>query len=66
MKKIENIPLFSIIVPAYQCGNLIDEAIQSVLCQSEGSFEVIVIDDCSLDNTWDKMQELGAEVTPKS
>lgn len=63
MKKIENLPLFSVIIPAYQCGSLIDEAVQSVLCQSEEDFEVIIIDDCSLDNTWKKIQELADQDT---
>ena len=44
-------PLFSVIVPSYNRGGFIRTAIDSVLGQTFRSFEVLVIDDGSTDNT---------------
>jgi glycosyltransferase involved in cell wall biosynthesis len=43
--------LFSIIVPMFNRENLIQRAINSCLTQSHNSFEVIVVDDRSTDNS---------------
>jgi glycosyltransferase involved in cell wall biosynthesis len=42
---------FSIIIPAYNRGNLIVTTIQSALNQAISNFEVIIVDDGSTDNT---------------
>jgi len=44
---------FIIIVPVYNAGEWIARCIDSILLQDYGSYELIVIDDCSTDNTWD-------------
>ncbi|WP_276367526.1 glycosyltransferase family 2 protein [Chryseolinea sp. H1M3-3] len=46
-------PLISIIVPTFNRADLIGETIQSVLNQSYNHWELIVIDDGSVDNTED-------------
>lgn len=43
--------LISIIMPAYNSENTISESIQSVLNQTYKNFELIVVNDCSSDNT---------------
>ena len=43
---------FSIIMPAYNVEDSIEESINSVLNQTYSNFELIIIDDCSTDNTY--------------
>jgi len=49
-------PDISVIVPTYNRAHLVAEAINSVLAQTLGSLEVIVIDDGSTDNTLEVLQ----------
>lgn len=49
--------LVSVIMPAYNCGDFIGIALDSVINQSYKNWEVIVVDDCSTDNTADVVQE---------
>lgn len=51
MSDAEQDCLVSILLPAYNSRHLIGTAIQSVLQQTQGRFELIVIDDCSTDDT---------------
>lgn len=44
-------PILDVIVPCYNVEEYIAEALESLLDQSFQSFEIIVIDDASLDNT---------------
>lgn len=46
-------PLISIVMPAYNAENTIKDAIQSVINQTYRNWELIIVDDCSKDNTCD-------------
>lgn len=43
--------LVSIIMPSYNTGQYISKAVQSVLNQTYKNWELIIVDDCSTDNT---------------
>lgn len=43
--------LVSIITPTYNCGKFIAETIKSVQNQTYKNFEMIIVDDCSVDDT---------------
>lgn len=43
--------LVSIIMPSYNTGKYISETIKSVLAQTYSNWELLIVDDCSTDNT---------------
>lgn len=45
------LPLVSVIMPSYNGGKYIKEAIESVLAQTYENFELLIIEDCSTDNS---------------
>lgn len=54
---------FSIIVPAYNVEKYIEEAIKSVLAQEFEDYELILIDDCSTDNTKNILEKYKSKTT---
>jgi glycosyltransferase involved in cell wall biosynthesis len=50
-------PKHSIIVITYNQEHLIGRAIDSLLCQKDHVYEIIISDDCSTDNTWKVIQK---------
>ena len=53
--------LVSIIMPSYNTGRFIKETIESVLAQSYPVWELIIVDDCSTDNTDDVVNQYLAD-----
>ena len=47
----KTIPAISIIIPMYNAGKFIGECLDSILAQTLDDYEVIVVDDCSKDNS---------------
>jgi teichuronic acid biosynthesis glycosyltransferase TuaG len=48
---MEKNPSVSVVIPAYNAEKYISDAIESVLCQSYKDFELLVVNDCSTDDT---------------
>jgi glycosyltransferase involved in cell wall biosynthesis len=54
--------LVSAIVPTYNRGYIVGNAIESILSQTYDKVEVIVVDDGSTDNTQEKLKEYGDRI----
>ena len=52
-------PLFSIVIPTYNRADLILETLQTVFDQSFTDFEIIVVDNCSEDNSLELLSPLA-------
>lgn len=51
-------PLVSVLIPAYNHENYIQETIESIINQTYPNIELIILDDGSKDKTWEKITEL--------
>lgn len=52
-------PKVSIIMPAYNAQEFIEQAIDSALKQTEENIEIVIVDDCSTDSTVDIIQSFS-------
>lgn len=61
MAQIGDMPLVSVIMPSYNATDYIEEAIRSVQAQTVKNWELLVIDDCSRDETCQIVRRMAAE-----
>lgn len=57
-------PLVSVIMPVYNAGEFLVEAIESILNQTYRYLELIIVDDASIDNSWNIISRY-AKLYPK-
>jgi hypothetical protein len=63
-RPVTDVPLFSVIIPAFNRTHVIGNAVDSVLAQSDKDYEIIVVDDSSTDETRDLLiAAYGEKVT---
>lgn len=53
-------PLVSVVMPVYNAGRFLPEAIDSVIAQTYTHWELVAIDDASTDGSWDVLQGYAA------
>jgi len=56
------LPKVSVVIPSYQAGRFIREAVDSVLHQSYKDYEIIIVDDGSTDNTKEVLASYGDRI----
>lgn len=52
--------LVSIITPSWNCADFIEETIKSIQSQTYTNWELLIQDDCSIDNTWEIVEQFAA------
>src|ERR687886_65993 len=57
----EELPLVSIVVPAYNHADYLAEAIESILAQDYPNIELLVLDDGSIDNTREVLERYAGQ-----
>jgi glycosyltransferase involved in cell wall biosynthesis len=55
------VTVVSVIVPCFNHARFLPEAVASILSQSHSDLELILVDDCSSDNSWDLMKSFAAK-----
>ena len=58
VEPLDNPPLVSVVITSYNHEDFIIKAIESVLNQDYPKLELIVVDDCSTDNSWERINEV--------
>lgn len=59
----DDMPLVSVVMPVYNSSRFLRQAIESVLAQTYQNIELIILDDCSTDNSLQIMREYEEQDT---
>jgi teichuronic acid biosynthesis glycosyltransferase TuaG len=54
--------LISIIMPLFNSDRFVEETLESVLAQTYGKWELVVVDDCSTDSSYEKVEAFSRRV----
>ncbi|PIF11118.1 glycosyltransferase family 2 protein [Janthinobacterium sp. 13] len=52
-----HLPKISVVIPTYNRAKYLDQTIGSVICQKNADFEIIISDNCSIDNTFEVVEK---------
>jgi len=63
MASMDEYPLVSVCIPAYNAAPFIAEAIESVVTQTYRNWELLIIENCSNDGTSEVIQRLATELS---
>lgn len=58
-RRISKKPLISVVMPVYNAGDFLAEAVRSILNQSYRRLELIMVNDASTDNSWKIMESFA-------
>ncbi|MBR4152209.1 MAG: glycosyltransferase family 2 protein [Selenomonadaceae bacterium] len=59
----EKIPLVSVVIPMYNAARFVSQTLESLLYQTMKDFEVVVVDDCSTDNSVEVVESFKEKFT---
>lgn len=54
-------PLVSIVTPAFNAARFVEATVRSVIAQTHPNWEMLIVDDCSRDNTREILKKLATE-----
>lgn len=54
-------PIISIIIPVYNAANTIRRCVESLILGKERNLQIILAEDCSVDNSWEICKELSQQ-----
>ena len=61
--KAKACPMFSVVIPTYNRASFVTKAVDSVLRQSFNDYEIVVVDDGSIDTTTQALEQYGRTIT---
>lgn len=61
--KMRNIPLVSIVMPVFNAEKYIEKTVTSILRQTTENIEIVIVDDCSTDKTWNILTKIAIKET---